>query len=340
MLSCTRQVTFGSTVIEPLTAYVEEVLGIQLRPKKLEFKGKLHYYLQDAFDLYDVRVLERPMLLALQKARHEATLARIKHLLSRVADVLDKPVIYVPRRLASFERRWLIEQKVPFIVPGNQLYLPDVGIDLREHFRKGVPQESARVLSPATQAVLINALMSKRGVEPWRPTEPGAALGYTAMTLSRAVRELTASGIATLEVKGKEHWLRMSHPPAETWEVAKPRLRSPVKQTLWIRPTAKWSGKGAPLAGHSALARYTKLADPEWRVHALTPPDWQEVAKKADQIPGPIPEAMQLQIWQYAPALRTSAKVVDPLSLTLSLQDDQDERVQLALEELKEEFPW
>jgi hypothetical protein len=31
---------------------------------------------------------------------------------------------------------------------------------------------------------------------------------------------------------------------------------------------------------------------------------------------------------------------VDPLSLTLSLQDEADERVQLALGELKEHFPW
>jgi hypothetical protein len=31
---------------------------------------------------------------------------------------------------------------------------------------------------------------------------------------------------------------------------------------------------------------------------------------------------------------------VDPLSLTLSLQDNQDERVQRALDELKGRFPW
>jgi hypothetical protein len=33
-------------------------------------------------------------------------------------------------------------------------------------------------------------------------------------------------------------------------------------------------------------------------------------------------------------------KVVDPLSLTLNLQGDSDERIQLALDELKDQFPW
>ena len=38
--------------------------------------------------------------------------------------------------MASYERKRLIEQKVPSIVPGNQLYLPDLGLDLREYFRR------------------------------------------------------------------------------------------------------------------------------------------------------------------------------------------------------------
>ena len=30
----------------------------------------------------------------------------------------------------------LVEQRVPFIVPGNQMYLPPLGLDFREHFRR------------------------------------------------------------------------------------------------------------------------------------------------------------------------------------------------------------
>lgn len=45
-------------------------------------------------------------------------------------------------------------------------------------------------------------------------------------------------------------------------------------------------------------------------------------------------------MWIDDPGLGTSQKIVDPLSLTLSLQNETDERVQLALEELKEHCPW
>jgi len=36
----------------------------------------------------------------------------------------------------------------------------------------------------------------------------------------------------------------------------------------------------------------------------------------------------------------SNSETVDPLSLTLSLQDEADERVQKALSELRGKFPW
>ena len=40
------------------------------------------------------------------------------------------------------------------------------------------------------------------------------------------------------------------------------------------------------------------------------------------------------------PRTHPESETVDPLSLTLSLQGNTDERVQLALDELKGRFPW
>jgi len=102
-------------------------------------------------------------------------------------------VVYVTDALASYERRRLIEQKVPFLVPSNQLYLPNLGIDLREYFRKP-PTAPETALSPATQAMLIAVLLRKPWCPEWQPAEVLGSLGYTPMTLSRAVKELTAAG--------------------------------------------------------------------------------------------------------------------------------------------------
>lgn len=101
--------------------------------------------------------------------------------------------VYVTNALASYDRRRLIEQRVPFIVPGNQLYLPDLGLDLRECFRQRVPVTEA-ALSPSAQAMLITVLLRQPLQPNWQPPKVAAALGYTPMTLSRAVKELKAAG--------------------------------------------------------------------------------------------------------------------------------------------------
>jgi len=62
-------------------------------------------------------------------------------------------LIYVRAQVTAYNRKRLIEQKVPFIVPGNQMYLPMLAIDLREHFRR--IREKAPTFSPSTQVVVL-----------------------------------------------------------------------------------------------------------------------------------------------------------------------------------------
>jgi hypothetical protein len=84
--------------------------------------------------------------------------------------VAEMPVVYVAHTLASYERKRLVEQKVSFLVPRNQLYLPDQGIDLREYFRQPTRAAPA-ALSPATQAMLIAVVLRRPWPAVWQPAE-------------------------------------------------------------------------------------------------------------------------------------------------------------------------
>jgi hypothetical protein len=166
-------------------------------------------------------------------------------------------------------------------------------------------------------------------------------LGYTAMTLSRAVKELTAAGIATLRTEGRARWLHTEHTAEHTWERAKPLLRSPIKRRFWARPTVKWKPPHVRLAGLSALARHSMLSEPQLPIYAVSPAQWKTATQAGiEALPEPLPGACEWELWHYNPALIPNSETVDPLSLTLSLQDNTDERIQLALDELKGRFPW
>ena len=193
----------------------------------------------------------------------------------------------------------------------------------------------------ATQAMLITVLLRQPWNPEWQPAEVVSNLGYTAMTLSRAVKELTTAGVGTLRTEGRVRWLHMERTAAQTWERAKPLLRSPTKRRFWARPVAKWQPPHVKLAGLSALARYSMLAEQQWPSYAVSPALWKTATQAGIEVlPEPEPGACEWEVWHYNPALVPNSETVDPLSLTLSLQGNTDERVQLALDELKQHFPW
>ena len=80
---------------------------------------------------------DRLLLLAIDRQEGKPGLANARAHFDRIWTIAGHPVVYVTEALASYERRHLIAKKVPFIVPGNQLYLPELGIDLRVPFEDG-----------------------------------------------------------------------------------------------------------------------------------------------------------------------------------------------------------
>jgi hypothetical protein len=97
-----------------------------------------------------------------------------------------------------------------------------------------------------------------------------------------------------------------------------------------------------PVAGLTALAQQTMLADPGPRTVAMSQEQWQLATTAADfnEALAGDPQAVQVQVWAYDPALFERDGRVDPLSLVLSLRHDEDDRTRIACTELLEKLPW
>lgn len=321
--------------------YLTEILPIrevEIRP----YAGleSLPYFLRDAYDVRELSLSGTRLVLAIQREGEKLSLANARTQLKKIEAISGLPVIYVTSTMASYERKRLIEHHVPFLVPGNQLYLPDLGLDLREYFRKPhLVNEEA--LSPSAQAIVIAALVQYSWRDGCGAIESAEPLGYTAMTWSRATREITGTGVAEVQVVGRSRQLKFVQGPRETWEHIRPRLRSPVKRTVWALPPAPEQTPLARQAGLSALAAQSMLAAPRITSYALDLAGWKAALHGGwKELPGPDTGASEVQIWAYNPDILESSPYVDPLSLWLSLQTTSDERVQSALDELMETLPW
>ncbi|HTY50528.1 MAG TPA: hypothetical protein VMB48_12640 [Steroidobacteraceae bacterium] len=295
--------------------------------------------MQDAFDIHELQLRDKDILLASARKQRLPPLRTLHTQINKLSQIAARPVVFATSRLASYDRRRLVGQKIPFVVPGNQLYLPELGIDFREYFRQ--PRDEVTGFSPATQALLITALLRTQWRGTWQPTDVITTLGYTAMTLTRAIRELREAGLITVQQEGGTRRLEINHPPAQAWELAAPYLRTPVRRTVWVDSQKVAAQFQAPVAGLSALAFYSMLAEPARPIYAVSTMQWRLTQEAGTQ---PEPESLeggvQWQVWSYPPRLLEDSEVVDPLSLTLSLKNDTDDRVQQALDHLREKFPW
>jgi hypothetical protein len=84
------------------------------------------------------------------------------------------------------------------------------------------------------------------------------------------------------------------------------------------------------------------LAPPEYTTYALSREDWKALRQrhKINEVPAQDPDASEVEVWWYPPALFAEDGIVDRLSLYLSLKEDRDERTETALEEMMEKFKW
>ena len=321
--------------------YINEVLGLDVVPPvHLGVLSELPYFLNDTFNFSSAKIGGAEVVFAQPKSGADERVGDVAKKIASVADKLKAVVVFCPEALASYERRNLIQSKTPFIVPGNQMYLPNLGMDLREHF---LQKRAANLekLSPSTQAMLIFVLLNMPTQEEWSPGDIGAALGYAPMTVSRAIRELKQAGLMDVIAMGRQKFLRKLFDPQETWQKALPLLRTPVAKTVHM--PIEVLHRYAPLcrlAGYSALAQSSMLSAPNTGIYAVPKglalpamePAWQDVGEREGMV--------DVQLWRYETGIVGKAITVDPLSLWLSLREDKDVRVQIALEELMEQVRW
>jgi hypothetical protein len=308
--------------------YLHETLGVAcLVNTKWTGTDGVPFLNQGSFHFYDAEVLDCSFLLAVVHGSAQVQISDVEGIIEKVQTSARKPAVFVKATLESYERKLLIEQKIPFLIPGNQLYLPFLAMDLRENFGQRVPNAEL-MLSPSAQALLIAALVRKKWEKVWNHDEAAVRLKYTPITLLRVLRELTAASLVTVEKIERSHRVTMNFSKQETWNKAKPLMRSPILQTVWT--SAQLPPDVVRLAGLSALSSQSLLAKPRQPVYAINRTDWLKIGThplQADE-----PSAYELQLWNYCPQIQTGSDLVDPLSLILSLRENNDKRIQSALD--------
>ena len=161
------------------------------------------------------------------------------------------------------------------------------------------------------------------------------------MSIGRAFDELQAAGVADAGRVGPRTDVPMRAEGHALWHEVEPYLQSPVRKVRRVIIPFPEHFPGL-VAGESALAHYTSLASPRTQTLAVAAADWNRLVREhglKDADPG-YGDSDDVQTWAYDPAALAERKVVDRLSLYLSVRDHRDERVAQAAEHLLKSLPW
>lgn len=332
--------------IRDFRRYLADSLGLDLHVQNSSITNKLPYFLNQKYDFAETEILGEKFILMRLKSTVGMTPASLKKHWAQVRSKQDENVLLILPATSSYDRRRYVEYKIPFVVPGNQCYMPQLGIDLREHFKRIVESDS-KPFTPSAQTLLLHLLYTHRSSndqDHWTATELAQLLGYSNMTISRAIDELEKMAFLSAIKSGRNRIVSLEADSRELWKESKEMMQSPVSSKERIH-TSLVKDQSWPLAGLSALAELSMLSSPRMEVRAMSYSGWQEVEMPYVWLGSDFDEReenefMEIEKWRYDPTQFQQGQIVDILSLYLSLKDHSDERVQIALEEALEEFGW
>ena len=320
--------------MDDLKKYLKDALGVEpeINPLKAEKLKTLPVYITSEYSIQRIELYRQNLLLVFVK--NNFTTERLRKHLDTIKTAFNTNTVAVISQVEAYKRLRLIEKKIPFIIPGKQMYLPDLLIDLKEFGTR--PKELPQAMQPATQLLLLYHLQVEplEGINLKRIAEK---LLYDAMTISRAAYYLHNMGLCTLQGT-KEKLLHFECTNEELWEKAEPMMNNPVKKTLhfsgWVDDSNLYK------SNINALAKYSDLNDDVIKYYAVKPGYTRLMGGVNLKKSGPLEGNICVEEWKYNPWMLTNTEFVDPLSLYLCFRNKPDERIEMALEQIIRNIVW
>lgn len=331
--------------MQELKEYIKSILGTEIAMEKIGGSqlNSIPFFIKEGYTFYRATFYGHEFILVKAKKEMPSTTLQIEKQFQQIKNKFKKKVILVAENITAINRKRLIEKSISFIVPGKQLFLPGLLIDLKEDFRIADRKQHKKKLLPSAQFILLYKILHrKEQIEQKNFKELAERFGYTQMAITKAIENLKNYDLCRVE-GGKEKNIYFDREIPELWRDALSLLVNPVLKTVYVDEIPR-----KPflfMSNASALPEYSNMSPGRQEYYAIEKHLFYSL-QKTDHWKNLNDEegAYCLEIWKYDPAKLaegiTDDKNVDPLSLYLSLKDTQDERIEMALDNIIEKYIW
>lgn len=243
-----------------------------------------------------------------------------KHL-SVLEEKFKLSVIWCLEDLPFLKTQRLIENGFNFIVRNKIVYLPILNTVIK--IEKNLVKTKNTKIKPLGINILIMQML-KDNLEGLSKVELAKRFNVTPMTIGRAIETLISNNLC-YEKKIAVQKIVKFPDKNELWDFFKIKIDNPVQEIIYLKKV----GNNFPLSGISALAKNSLLSDDEVQTFVIS----KKMLKTFSNLERTTEDEAKfiLEVWNREPIL-TEAGALNVLDAFLVLKNEQDERVQIALE--------
>lgn len=313
--------------------YLEKVLRQNIIISETNYlNDKLPLAFRGRYIFYKVKTNGCPWVAIQPKDDVGLTILRKDHAKIEAAANLNCAIFF--DKTTFYIKEKLMENGIPFVIKGKLVYLPFIGYLLsNKREREIIP---VHLISYLTQRMIFVALYEKW--ENVTVSEAATKLGISRTSASRCFNEIEYLNIDILGMKGKSRVIIIPIDIKSLWNSMKTILRNPVIARYKLKDDIGFKKK----AGISALCEYSLLSDNKYPTYAITKKEITEsgIKKMKQTYPGEDIGCVVLELGYFIDFENKSLE--DPLSVALSLTEaeKQDERVNISINEMLEEYVW
>lgn len=301
-------------------------LGLELNIKDWDKENQLPFYILNNFSIQKATINDISCL-SLTPNEDLPNLSALKKQINVIKDIEDLPVFLKLDSISNFRKKNLLDNRIAFILKDKMVYLPFMTTLITNEQCK--EDKKIEKLTLTSQLLLIWILYQNK--DKYFISEALEILPVSNMTLTRAYRQLCATKLFKEHKDGRKIYLTTHLNKLDLFYKIKEYLQSPIQKQGYILKSELSSDM--TLSGETALSKYTFINSPKLKTYAIDKAKSKQIKLQRDYYSSI--DQVELQIWNYNPLLFSQdEKNIDKISLTISLLDNIDERIEMEIEQL------
>ncbi|MFV8258263.1 hypothetical protein ACNQKP_10665 [Bdellovibrio bacteriovorus] len=328
-------------------AFLEGALGQKIQLKGLILPG-VPVYITQAFNSYQLAVgtpeqYELILLTPKRALAFEQIMSALRFVRKLRGDTI--PVLVADDVNPKF-RPLLVREKISFLYKDKTIFIPEIGLKgdigkmIKAKTNHGVGLKNAQFELKPLALKIIAGYLTDQVPEFFSQgnlfDEIKGKTDISRTKFSEVIRDLVRAELLVTKGQGPKKEYQFL-PKQQLWKAVGKLPIGKLLRVIEVENVPVMKSEYV-LAGETALANYSNLAEPKKKTIAITSEIFKALKVAGRLMAQTVADGTLIEVWKEDPKLFAIKNSLNPIEVYFSLKHDVDDRVQIALQEMLREY--